>query len=300
MRTSRCSAPARPTAGRTRTAPARPAPPHARPGRLRSQTSALLDGTLLLDCGPETPHAAQRAGLDLTGLRHVLLTHAHPDHCAPAFLLFRSWVSADEPLDVRRPGRRRRAGPDVAGPGLAGALPDRRRAGRPAQPRRVRRPGARRRGTAPGRRVLFDVTAPSAAGCSTPPTPARCPTHGRGGPRRGVRRAAAGGDLRRPRHARHRPPRPGDVPRAAAPAPRGRRGHRRHRRRRRSPVPPQPAHGRARPSAGRLGRPGRRRRHDAGPTRPRRRAARHGPWWSAAPAPGSPARPSGCWPPSST
>ena len=71
-------------------------------GSLRGQTSALLDGTLLLDCGPEAPHAAQRAGLDLTGLRHVLLTHAHPDHCAPAFLLFRAWVS-DTPLDVLGP-----------------------------------------------------------------------------------------------------------------------------------------------------------------------------------------------------
>ena len=36
-------------------------------------------------------------------MRHVLLTHAHPDHCAPAFLLFRSWVSADAPLDVVGP-----------------------------------------------------------------------------------------------------------------------------------------------------------------------------------------------------
>ncbi len=71
-------------------------------GVLRGQTSALLDGRLLLDCGPETPQAAQRAGLDLTRLRHVLVTHAHPDHCSPAFLLFRSWVSR-EPLDVLGP-----------------------------------------------------------------------------------------------------------------------------------------------------------------------------------------------------
>jgi adenosylcobinamide kinase/adenosylcobinamide-phosphate guanylyltransferase len=71
-------------------------------GSLRGQTAALLDGVLLLDSGPEAPHAAQRAGLDLTGLRHVLLTHAHPDHCAPAFLLFRSWVGS-APLDVVGP-----------------------------------------------------------------------------------------------------------------------------------------------------------------------------------------------------
>jgi adenosylcobinamide kinase / adenosylcobinamide-phosphate guanylyltransferase len=75
-------------------------------GSLRGQTSALLDEVLLLDCGPETPHAAQRAGLDLTRLRHVLLTHVHPDHCAPAFLLFRSWVREgpqQAPLDVLGP-----------------------------------------------------------------------------------------------------------------------------------------------------------------------------------------------------
>jgi adenosylcobinamide kinase/adenosylcobinamide-phosphate guanylyltransferase len=71
-------------------------------GLMRSQTSALLDGVLLLDCGPETPQAAHRAGNDLTELRHVLLTHAHPDHCAPAFLLYRSWVR-DDPLDVVGP-----------------------------------------------------------------------------------------------------------------------------------------------------------------------------------------------------
>jgi adenosylcobinamide kinase/adenosylcobinamide-phosphate guanylyltransferase len=71
-------------------------------GSLRGQTAALLDDVMLLDCGPETPAAAQRAGLDLTRLRHVLITHAHPDHCAPAFLLFRSWVSA-APLDVLGP-----------------------------------------------------------------------------------------------------------------------------------------------------------------------------------------------------
>ena len=71
-------------------------------GRLRGQTAALVDDVLLLDCGPETPHAAQRAGADLSRLRHVLITHAHPDHCAPAFLLFRSWVG-DAPLDVVGP-----------------------------------------------------------------------------------------------------------------------------------------------------------------------------------------------------
>jgi adenosylcobinamide kinase / adenosylcobinamide-phosphate guanylyltransferase len=71
-------------------------------GRLRGQSAALVDDVLLLDCGPETPHAAQRAGVDLTRLRHVLITHQHPDHCSPAFLLFRSWIG-DAPLDVVGP-----------------------------------------------------------------------------------------------------------------------------------------------------------------------------------------------------
>ncbi len=77
-----------------------------RDGVLRGQSAALLDGRLLLDCGPDTPAAVQRAGRDLTGLRHVLLTHLHPDHCAPAFLLFRSWVdqgAGGAPLDVAGP-----------------------------------------------------------------------------------------------------------------------------------------------------------------------------------------------------
>jgi len=85
-------------------------------GVLRGQTSALLDGRLLLDCGPETPPAAQRAGLDLTRLRHVLVTHVHPDHCSPAFLLFRSWVS-QEPLDVLGP-------PDVVEQARSWVAPD--------------------------------------------------------------------------------------------------------------------------------------------------------------------------------
>ena len=71
-------------------------------GRLRGQTSVLVDGVLLLDCGPETPRAAERFGADLSRLRHVLITHQHPDHCAPAFLLFRSWAG-DGPLDVLAP-----------------------------------------------------------------------------------------------------------------------------------------------------------------------------------------------------
>lgn len=71
-------------------------------GRVRGQTAALVDGRLLLDLGPETPRAAERLGMSLSAVRHVLITHQHPDHCSPAFLLFRSWA-ADGPLDVVGP-----------------------------------------------------------------------------------------------------------------------------------------------------------------------------------------------------
>ena len=49
-------------------------------GETRAQTAALVDGRLLLDCGPDVPAAANRAGRSLADVRHVLLTHAHPDH----------------------------------------------------------------------------------------------------------------------------------------------------------------------------------------------------------------------------
>ena len=71
-------------------------------GALRTNASALVDGRLLIDPGPEAPRQAQRAGLDLTGVRTVLVTHAHDDHLDPSFLMHRGWVS-DVPLRVIGP-----------------------------------------------------------------------------------------------------------------------------------------------------------------------------------------------------
>lgn len=71
-------------------------------GRVRSQTSVLVDGRVLLDCGPGTPEAAERAGLDLTEVDLIAFTHAHSDHFSPAVLMHRSWVS-DRPLTVVGP-----------------------------------------------------------------------------------------------------------------------------------------------------------------------------------------------------
>lgn len=69
----------------------------------RSPTSVLVDGRLLLDCGPEAPGQAARLGHSLAGVRTVAVGHAHHDHLDPAFLLHRSWVS-EAPLQVVGPG----------------------------------------------------------------------------------------------------------------------------------------------------------------------------------------------------
>jgi adenosylcobinamide kinase / adenosylcobinamide-phosphate guanylyltransferase len=71
-------------------------------GVVRAQTSALVDDVLLLDCGPETPRQAERAGCALGDLAAVLVTHAHPDHFDPSFVLYRGWVD-DRPLQVLGP-----------------------------------------------------------------------------------------------------------------------------------------------------------------------------------------------------
>jgi len=70
---------------------------------IRGQTAALVDDTLLLDCGPEVPRAAARYGRSLAGVRHILLTHGHHDHVGPAALVMRHWAGVGEPLDVVGP-----------------------------------------------------------------------------------------------------------------------------------------------------------------------------------------------------
>jgi adenosylcobinamide kinase/adenosylcobinamide-phosphate guanylyltransferase len=60
-------------------------------GRVRTPTAALIDGTILVDAGPTVPSAVARAGRDLRGVQHILVTHAHPDHLDPALLLWLDW-----------------------------------------------------------------------------------------------------------------------------------------------------------------------------------------------------------------
>ena len=68
-------------------------------GEQRQPTSALVDGVLLLDLAPGVPPR----GISLARVHTVLVTHAHPDHCAPLGLLARQWVRRSEPLTVVGP-----------------------------------------------------------------------------------------------------------------------------------------------------------------------------------------------------
>lgn len=74
-----------------------------RTGSVRGQTGALVDGHLLIDCGPEVPRSAERLGHSLTSIDTLLFTHAHPDHFGPAALLFREWSTATTELNVIGP-----------------------------------------------------------------------------------------------------------------------------------------------------------------------------------------------------
>lgn len=72
-------------------------------GRSRGCSCVLVDDRILIDCGPTAPAAAARAGISLEPVEHVLLTHGHPDHLAPAFLLSRQWVAGLADLHVWGP-----------------------------------------------------------------------------------------------------------------------------------------------------------------------------------------------------
>ncbi|MGH3064880.1 MAG: MBL fold metallo-hydrolase [Gaiellaceae bacterium] len=67
---------------------------HERPGIIASYLLQTEDGPALFDCGPTTcvPHLkaglAER-GLDLTEIRHLLLSHIHLDHAGAAGVLVR-------------------------------------------------------------------------------------------------------------------------------------------------------------------------------------------------------------------
>ena len=57
---------------------------------LRKRSSALIDGELLIDLGPDLMAAAMQHGVDLAGMRYCLQTHEHHDHLDPSHFLSRS------------------------------------------------------------------------------------------------------------------------------------------------------------------------------------------------------------------
>lgn len=130
--------------------------------QLRSQTAVLVDERLLLDCGPDVPRAATRLGLDLAGVRQLLIGHAHPDHCGPQALMWRGWSSeAGQPLEVIAPPAAIRACQEWADPSgpirftAVNAGDDLVREGY-----RIRVHAARHGGPEIGPAVLFDITGP--------------------------------------------------------------------------------------------------------------------------------------------
>ena len=79
---------------------------HARlTGEIRAPGGLLVDDTLLVDAPPGLGAAAARAGVELTRVDTVIVTHSHPDHWDPSFLLYRQWQSAasKRPLLVAGP-----------------------------------------------------------------------------------------------------------------------------------------------------------------------------------------------------
>lgn len=83
---------------------------------VRTPTAALIDGTILIDAGPTVPSAVARAGASLREVRHVLVTHAHPDHLDPALLLWLDWNPTPHTVHVWGPPAVIRACRDWIGP----------------------------------------------------------------------------------------------------------------------------------------------------------------------------------------
>lgn len=72
-------------------------------GCTRASSSALVDDVIWIDPGPGAAPAAGRQATTLDRVCHVLITHGHPDHLAPEFMLWRSWIQGLPTLHVHGP-----------------------------------------------------------------------------------------------------------------------------------------------------------------------------------------------------
>lgn len=66
---------------------------------LRRRSAALIDGVLLIDCGPDLLAAAHAYGLRLDRVRYLIQTHAHDDHLYLPNLAYRAPGFAGSELD---------------------------------------------------------------------------------------------------------------------------------------------------------------------------------------------------------
>jgi len=57
---------------------------------LRTRSQLLVNENILIDLPPDTYFHKLNEGLDLSQIKHVLITHAHPDHLAPSELRLRT------------------------------------------------------------------------------------------------------------------------------------------------------------------------------------------------------------------
>ncbi|TXH43341.1 MAG: MBL fold metallo-hydrolase [Actinobacteria bacterium] len=62
-------------------------------GQVRAPGGVLIDSTLLVDPAPAVGAAAARAGVDLSQVTTIAISHGHADHWDPAILLFRQWIA---------------------------------------------------------------------------------------------------------------------------------------------------------------------------------------------------------------
>jgi len=72
-------------------------------GNARASSAALIDDCVLIDWGPNLGHAAGRNRISMKNIQHVFFTHGHPDHLAPDFLLWRSWIQDLKTLHIWGP-----------------------------------------------------------------------------------------------------------------------------------------------------------------------------------------------------
>ncbi len=59
---------------------------------LRNAPAVLINGDLLIDCGPDVYNSAKQLGVRLNGLRTLVITHRHSDHLDPWFFWGRRGV----------------------------------------------------------------------------------------------------------------------------------------------------------------------------------------------------------------